>query len=60
MSENDMKEVDFTCCLSCLHWTKDEAEEPCCECLSNPVNAYSHKPVRYEKNPDYKQKDGRS
>lgn len=48
MTENDMKEVDFTYCLKCKHWTKQEAEEPCHECLNNPVNANSHKPVRFE------------
>ena len=48
MTENDMKEVDFTYCLQCLHWTKSEAEEPCHECMDNPVNAHSRKPVMYE------------
>ena len=60
MSENDMKEVDFTYCLSCLHWTKGEADDPCHECLENQTNVHSHKPVRYEKDPSKKELVDRS
>ena len=54
MTENDMKEVDFTYCLKCRHWTNSETEDPCNECLSNPANLNSHKPVRFEEDPDKK------
>lgn len=48
MTNDGMKEVDFTYCLTCKHWSKDEAEEPCHECMNNPTNMNSHRPVRYE------------
>lgn len=44
------KEVHFHLyCLTCKHWKKNQAKEPCNECLNNPSNEYSHKPVKYEK-----------
>lgn len=43
------KEVYFCdYCISCKHHDKQGTEEPCDECLSNPTNLYSHKPVKYE------------
>lgn len=36
-------------CETCKHWNTKQDEEPCNECLSNPVNEYSHKPIKYEK-----------
>ena len=48
--EESYKEVHFDqYCKKCKHKKLDEGEEPCNECLSNPYNEYSHKPVRYEK-----------
>ena len=35
-------------CEKCKHKKKQESEEPCNECLSNPVNAHSHKPLKFE------------
>lgn len=35
-------------CLNCKHEALSESEDPCFECLANPVNAYSHKPVKFE------------
>lgn len=35
-------------CPTCEHRDKKENEEPCYECLDNPTNLYSHKPVKYE------------
>lgn len=35
-------------CKSCKHEPLPESADPCFECLANPVNAYSHKPVKYE------------
>ena len=51
MEMNDgMKEVYFDqYCETCEHSKLAESEEPCSECLSEPVNQYSHKPVKYEK-----------
>lgn len=49
MSDNGMKFVDFgTYCNTCKHFDKNQNQEPCNECLTEPVNFYSHKPVKYE------------
>ena len=43
------KEVNFhKYCESCKHRNKKEKESPCDECLEEPVNAYSSKPIRWE------------
>lgn len=44
--EYRLKEVYFdNFCAQCMHKDKTEDESPCDECLSKPVNEYSHKPV---------------
>lgn len=44
------KEVYFgEYCKSCKFKDKKEDETPCDECLAEPVNLNSHKPVKYEK-----------
>ena len=51
MNEEQYKMVFFHIyCESCKYSdVKDETgEEPCNECLSNPTNLYSHKPIMYE------------
>lgn len=46
---NDEKEVYFDkYCASCAHNSLKDYESPCNECLSNPTNDNSHKPVNYE------------
>lgn len=48
------KEVYFDqFCEKCKYVSLDENEAPCDECLKYPVNAYSHKPVNFEENPQY-------
>lgn len=43
------KEVYFQqYCKICKHELEDEAEDTCHECLQNPTNINSHKPVKYE------------
>lgn len=43
------KEVYFhEYCKTCKHKEVKNTEDPCNECLSNPTNLYSHKPVKYE------------
>lgn len=43
------KEVYFDkYCKTCKHEKLKEEDDPCDECLENPVNTYSHKPVRWE------------
>lgn len=48
MNSND-KEVYFhQYCKTCEHFDKMEEEEPCDDCLAEPVNTDSHRPVRWE------------
>lgn len=46
--EDVYKEVYFEkYCQTCVHKELNEKDAPCDECLSNPTNLYSHKPVNY-------------
>lgn len=46
---NDYKEVYFDkYCKTCKHSKKKDNEEPCDECLENPTNLHSHRPVCWE------------
>ena len=36
-------------CRECKHNDKKATDEPCFECLENPVNEGSHKPINFEK-----------
>jgi hypothetical protein len=48
MDEN-YKEVYFSqYCTSCKNAVKTEDEEPCNDCLANPMNVDSHKPTHWE------------
>lgn len=48
--DDNYKEVYFVeYCKTCKHLKKTEEDEPCCDCVSEPVNLYSHKPVKYDK-----------
>lgn len=43
------KEVHFgDYCKNCMYLDKPDSEDPCHECLGEPVNLYSHKPVRWK------------
>lgn len=47
--EDTYKEVYFgQYCKTCKHFDKTDDQEPCAECLNEPVNLYSHRPVNYE------------
>lgn len=48
--DEEYQEVYFhEYCKKCKHFVDgDEQKEPCFECLDNPINLYSHKPVKYE------------
>ena len=50
MTESEgLKEVYFDkYCKTCAHRAKAPVEDPCWDCLDEPVNQNSHKPVRYE------------
>lgn len=43
------KEVYFyEYCYMCKYADLKESEYPCCECVSEPANIYSHKPVNFK------------
>lgn len=47
--DNIYKEVYFNqYCKTCEYKNLKESEESCDECLSNPINEYSHKPINYK------------
>lgn len=47
--ENRLKEVDFhKYCKKCKHRDKHESEDPCWDCLDQPVNEDSKKPIYFE------------
>lgn len=49
--EEIYKEVYYNkYCKTCTHKDLEEFKDPCHDCLNEPVNTYSHKPVYYEKN----------
>lgn len=42
------KEVYFNeYCRTCKYKKTEEGDDPCNECLSEPMNVYSHKPVNW-------------
>lgn len=46
--ENEQKIVDFDLwCNRCKHRKLDGGQDPCNECLNNPVNINSHKPINF-------------
>lgn len=49
MNNDGTKFVNFDeYCKMCRHHDKPEDIEPCDECLIEPANQYSHKPVKWE------------
>lgn len=47
--DEQLKEVYFwEYCPTCKYKKKSGTEEPCNDCLSNPSNVHSHKPVDWE------------
>lgn len=50
MDDQAYKEVYFDkFCKTCKHEKLKETEVPCDECLCEPLNWNSHKPVKYSK-----------
>lgn len=50
MNNDGLKIVYFDqYCKTCKHRKMKEDDQPCRECLGEPVNVDSHKPVRWEK-----------
>lgn len=49
MDEQAYKEVYYhVYCSKCKHEDVPDTDEPCNECLDNPLNWNSHRPVKYE------------
>lgn len=47
--EGHEKEVYFgEYCSKCRHEKEPEDRDPCNDCLNNPSNIDSHKPIRFE------------
>lgn len=47
---NEYKIVEYDIwCPQCKHKDCKETDEPCYSCMGEPVNLYSHKPVKYER-----------
>lgn len=46
--DEKMKIVNFEWCNKCKHKDKKEIEDPCYECLDEPANVNSRKPVYFE------------
>ena len=51
MDDEQYKEVYFhEYCKTCKHKEVKDQDEPCNTCLEDPINLYSHKPVKWEEN----------
>ena len=42
------KIVDFSYCRQCEHQALLPSEDPCHECLNNPSNTHSRRPIHYK------------
>lgn len=54
-----MKIVRFENCRNCIHFEQDEYDDPCYECLLNPVKYASEKPLYFEQDPKKVNKKGK-
>ena len=49
VSDEELREVDFeTYCKTCKYEKRPEEQIPCCDCLEEPLNLFSQKPVKWE------------
>lgn len=48
MPEQIDKIVSFAKCKICRHYSKDESEDPCYDCLNNPALPYTRTPLHFE------------
>lgn len=54
MEDEQYKEVYYHAyCNTCKYRELKDTDEPCNECLSEPVNLHSHKPVKWEEDKKY-------
>lgn len=50
MKDSEYREVYFgDYCPKCKYEDLEECNEPCNECLDNPINLNTHRPVKFEK-----------
>lgn len=49
MNVNGQKLVDFSLCRTCIHFAEKDEIDICHDCLNEPVNTYSSRPVNYVK-----------
>lgn len=57
MERSHQKIVKFIFCNWCVNKNTDEINEPCAECLENPVNWDSVRPIHFEPNNDFDKKE---
>ena len=56
MDNQVYKEVYFhKYCDKCKHKKVEDHETPCTECLNEPLNLNTHRPVKYEEKIKYEQ-----
>ena len=48
MDYDHEKIVKFELCRYCEHWKKPESAEPCSDCLDNPSNIDSRRPIHFK------------
>lgn len=48
MLENTKIVEFYKWCEKCKYYDKKESEDPCWDCLCDPVNVASHKPTKWE------------
>lgn len=48
MSNDYQHIVKMEMCKTCKHYGKPETEDPCFECMYEPVNYATRKPTKYE------------
>ena len=50
MDQSHEKIVNFAYCKFCEHKNEPESSEACSDCLENPVNIDSQRPIRFKDN----------
>lgn len=48
MIEHQYMMVDFAKCKDCIHWDSNVQDDPCNECLGEPINLDSDRPIHYK------------
>ena len=54
------KIVDFSYCRQCEHQALLPSEDPCHDCLNNPSNTHSRRPIHYKKKEEKKKKENKN